>query len=84
MTGMSSKYHLSHDQLCDRIENTCISLKYMITEIKDFCMIARELDEAALKLRRKLDSKFLEITNKVYKLEEELNSIRNDYNKNDS
>lgn len=61
---------------CERMVNTCISIKILIGETKEYYEIMKGMRSSLMSIQKKLGSRILEMENKVSQFNEVMNDIK--------
>jgi len=61
---------------CEQVANTCISIKFLINESKEYYELVQNMCNSILVIQKKLGSRILEIENKLNKFDKVMNDIK--------
>jgi len=61
---------------CEQVVNTCISIKFLISESREYYELVQNMCNSILIIQKKLGSRILEIENKLNKFNEIMDKIK--------
>jgi len=68
---------------CEQVINTCITIKILLSETKEYYEITKNLRNSMTSIQKKLGSRVLEIENQLNRFEKIINRLKECSNKKD-